>query len=275
MNTRTFIHDPKELLEEGTKIIDSSDEYKYIFRVALVNFMLARTATAEEISTFSGVSRRTLTSWVQKVDENGFEALRTVKQPGRTPRLSEKQMAEIKVAITASPEESGYRVWDGITLSDFIKVHFDIDLGIRQCQRIFNILGFSKIRPQKYPSLDERNGEEREVFKKKLKIYKRFLMLSLYFKMKFISMFKPIYQLYEQKKEVRQKSSLNPAKTKYLTVDLLFLQRASSLQINPICLHLKQQYLLFVLFYLLIRLMTEKNTIWSWIMLRGTKRLSA
>lgn len=166
MNTRTFIHDPKELLEEGTKIIDSSDEYKYIFRVALVNFMLARTATAEEISAFSGVSRRTLTSWVQKVDENGFEALRTVKQPGRTPRLSEKQMAEIKVAVTASPEESGYRVWDGITLSDFIKVHFDIDLGIRQCQRIFNILGFSKIRPQKYPSLDERNGEEREAFKK-------------------------------------------------------------------------------------------------------------
>lgn len=81
MNTRTFIHDPKELLEEGTRIIDSSDEYKYIFRVVMVNFMLARTATAEEISAFSGVSRRTLTSWVQKVDENGFEALRTVKQP--------------------------------------------------------------------------------------------------------------------------------------------------------------------------------------------------
>lgn len=166
VNTRTFIHDPKELLETGAKIIESSDEFKYIFRVTLVNFMLARTATAEEISAFSGVPRRTLTSWVQKVDEYGFEALKSVKQPGRTPRLSEKQMAEIKVAISSFPEESGYRVWDGITLSDFIKKHYNIDLGIRQCQRIFNMLGFSKIRPQKYPSLDECNDEEREAFKK-------------------------------------------------------------------------------------------------------------
>lgn len=74
-------------------------------------------------------------------------------------------MAEIKVALAASPEEIGYRVWDGITLSDYIRVHFDIELGIRQCQSIFNILEFSKIRPQKYPSLDESNGEDREAFK--------------------------------------------------------------------------------------------------------------
>lgn len=166
MNTRTFIHDPKALLEEGEKIIDSSDEPQYIFRVTLVNFMLARTVTAEKISEFSGVPRRTLTSWVQKVDENGFEALKSVKRPGRTPRLSKEQMAEIKIAISASPEESGYRIWDGITLSDFIKERYNIDLGVRQCQRIFNMLGFSKIRPQKYPSLDERNNEEREAFKK-------------------------------------------------------------------------------------------------------------
>ena len=167
MNTRTFIHDPDELLEEGSNIIESSDEAKYIFRVTLVNFMLARTATAEEISAFSGVSRRTLTSWVQKVDENGFESLRSVKQSGRIPRLSANQMDEIKDAILCKPEESGYRVWDGITLSDYIKNRYNIDLGIRQYQRIFKKLGFSRIRPQKYPSLGEQNDNERESFKKR------------------------------------------------------------------------------------------------------------
>lgn len=166
MNTRTFIHDPDELLKEGTSIINSSNDTKYIFRVALVNFMLARTSTAEELSALSGIPRRTLTSWVQKVDEGGFESLKAVKQPGRTSRLTEKQLAEIKVAIENDPEESGYRVWDGTTLSEYILETYQIELGVRQCQRIFRSLGFSKIRPQKYPSLDERNDEERDKFKK-------------------------------------------------------------------------------------------------------------
>jgi transposase len=166
MNTRAFIHNPEELLKEGTKIINSSSDAKYILRVAMVNFMLAKTATAEELSTLSGIPRRTLTSWVQKVDENGFESLRAIKQPGRSSRLSEDQMAIIKDAIEADPEDSGYRVWDGTTLSDFIKEQFGIDLGVRQCQRLFHSLGFSKIRPQKYPSLEEQNEEAREDFKK-------------------------------------------------------------------------------------------------------------
>lgn len=166
MNTRTFIHNPEDLLEEGTRIINSSSDAKYILRVAMVNFMLAKTATAEELSSLSGIPRRTLTSWVQKVDESGFDALRAIKQPGRSPRLSEDQMAKIKVAIESAPEESGYRVWDGTTLSDYIKKQFEIELGVRQCQRLFHILGFSKIRPQMYPSLEERNEREREDFKK-------------------------------------------------------------------------------------------------------------
>ena len=166
MNTRTFIHNPEELLKEGTRIINSSSDAKYILRVAMVNFMLARTATAEELSSLSGIPRRTLTSWVQKVDEGGFESLKATKQPGRAPRLSEEQLAEIKVALSLDPEESGYRVWDGTTLSDYIKEQSEVDLGVRQCQRLFHALGLSKIRPQKYPSLNERNDDERESFKK-------------------------------------------------------------------------------------------------------------
>ena len=166
MNTRAFIHDPEELLKEGTKIINSSSDAKYVLRVALVNFMLAKTASAEELSSLSGIPRRTLTSWVQKVDEDGFESLRAIKQTGRPSRLSKEQLAEIKVAIEADPEESGYRVWDGTTLSDYIRDQYGIELGTRQCQRIFHTLGFSKVRPQKYPSLHEGNDKERKAFKK-------------------------------------------------------------------------------------------------------------
>ena len=47
-----------------------------------------------------------------------------------------------------------------------IKGTYDIDLGVRQCQRLFHELGFSLIRPQTYPSIGEQNQEERDGFKK-------------------------------------------------------------------------------------------------------------
>lgn len=167
MNIRHFIHNPEKLLKEGIEIVkQSSKDAKFVQKVTLVNLMLERKITAEEISRISGISRRTLTDWVKKVDEEGFGSLKRKKHPGKKPKLSEEQMEEIKVVLTNPPEDSEYYVWDGINLSDFIKNQYDIDLSVRQCQRLFKKLGFSKIRPQTYPSLGEPNEEERKAFKK-------------------------------------------------------------------------------------------------------------
>ena len=166
MNTRTFKNDPAKLLEKGTEIINTTKNAKYIIRVAMVNMVLAETASTDELSRLSGIPKRTINSWVKKVDDIGFDALKAIKQSGRPSRLTETQLAEIKVAVESDPEESGYRLWDGTTLSDFINSKYDVELGVRQCQRLFHALGFSKIQPQKYPSLNERNDEEREEYKK-------------------------------------------------------------------------------------------------------------
>ncbi len=92
--------------------------------------------------------------------------MRGKAKTGRTAKLSKEQKEEIKNALINPPKESGYYKWDGISLSDCIKNQYDIDLCVRQCQRLFHKLGFSKIRPQTYPSLGESNEEEREAFKK-------------------------------------------------------------------------------------------------------------
>lgn len=166
MNTRKFIHDPEELLRKGKSIVNQSGDTKYILRVSMVNFMLQRTATVAELSSLSGIPQRTLSEWVRKVDEEGFEALRAKKQPGKEPKLNDKQMAEIKDAVAKPAAESGYYVWDGITLSDYIKEKYNVELSVRQCQRIFKKLGFSHIRPQTYPSLGEDNEKARDEYKK-------------------------------------------------------------------------------------------------------------
>ena len=166
MRVHTFVNDPQALLEQGQKIVSSSSDAKYIYRVTLVNLLLTRKMAAAELSTLSGVPERTLSSWLKTEDEDGFEHLKAIKQDGRPRRLSTEQTAEIKEAICKDASEYGYTVWDGPTLSSYIKKQYNVDLGVRQCQRLFHELGFSLIRPQAYASLGEKNTGERENVKK-------------------------------------------------------------------------------------------------------------
>lgn len=166
MNKRKFIHSPEDLLKEGKRIVKEEKDKKYVCKVILVNFMLERKRKAEEISQMSGVPRRTLSRWVKDVDEKGFESLRAKKPRGRTSRLSSEQKKELKEILSQPAEEQGYYKWDGVTLSDYIKEKYDIDLKVRQCQRLFHELGFSRIRPQIFPSKSEQNEEARKEYKK-------------------------------------------------------------------------------------------------------------
>ena len=88
------------------------------------------------------------------------------KPPGRQAKLTESQYMEIEAALRDSPDMHGYKVWDGPSLSDYIGNRYNVNLGVRQCQRLFHRLGFARIRPRRYPSKMKEHTEEREEFKK-------------------------------------------------------------------------------------------------------------
>ena len=170
MMIREFINKPQDLLALGKKLLQTSDDRVFSYRITMVNLLLAGNGpTTAELSELSGVPARTLTDWVKKADETLFEALRPQPRPGKAPRLTEEQYAQIKETLTHEPEKFGYQVWDGKALSDYIQKTYGVTLGVRQCQRIFHKLGFSRIRPQIFPALGEEDSEEREAFKKKRK----------------------------------------------------------------------------------------------------------
>ena len=156
MNTRKYNTDPSLLLEQGKAIMSSSDESRFLFRVFAVNMVLSGTPASQV-----GAS-----GWVKTVDEHGFDALRPQRRPGRPSKLTEDQLKEVDAVIQTDPKEYGLKVWDGPSLSSYIKSQYGIDIGIRQCQRLFHTLGYSHIRPQTYPSKDYEGTEEREAFKK-------------------------------------------------------------------------------------------------------------
>lgn len=165
MHIRTFMSDKQALIEEGKRIVSSTDDAKFLRKVTIVNLLLNGVA-ASFLSGPCGESSRTLSSWVKQVDEGGFETLRPKKQPGRPHRLTKGQKEEIKDAILSEPSAYGYNVWDGPSLSDFILKQYQVVLGVRQCQRLFHELGFSQIRPQAFPSKDREENPNREEFKK-------------------------------------------------------------------------------------------------------------
>ena len=165
MNLRKYSTDPSVLLEQGKAIMSSSDESKYLFRVFAVNMVLSGTP-ASQVGASAGFTKAAVTGWVKTVDEKGFEALRPQKRPGRPSKLSEQQLKEIDAILQSDPKDHGLKVWDGPSLSAYIKTHYEIDIGVRQCQRLFRNLGYSHIRPQPYPSKGYEDTEERKAFKK-------------------------------------------------------------------------------------------------------------
>lgn len=165
MNSRRYKTNPEELLKQGKEIMSSSDDAKYHFRVFAVNMVLAG-CPASQVGSLAGVTKASVTAWVKTADEQGFEALRKPSRPGRPAKLTPEQYAEIDVALQADPANHGFKVWDGVTLSSYIKATYGIGLSTRQCQRIFHKLGYSHIRPQPYPSKGYEDTDERNEFKK-------------------------------------------------------------------------------------------------------------
>ena len=168
MRKHKFINNPKDLLEQGKRIVSEkadNEDKKFVYRVSMVNLMLSG-ISPKEISSNCGYSTRTLQSWVKNVDESGWETLRTKKQSGRPSTVTDQQTEEIKASVKEEPEKSGYTVWGGSSLSDFIKSKYGIDYGVRACQKLMHRMGFSLIRPQIYPSLENPDNEARESFKK-------------------------------------------------------------------------------------------------------------
>ena len=165
MNNRKYHTNPDELLAQGQAIMSSSDEARYLFRVFAVNMVLAGTP-ASQVGASAGFTKAAVTGWVKTVDEQGFEALRPQKRAGRPSKLTAEQLADIDSVLQDDPNDHGFKIWDGPALSAYIKAKYDIEIGVRQCQRLFHRLGYSRIRPQPFPSKGYEDTKERETFKK-------------------------------------------------------------------------------------------------------------
>jgi transposase len=145
--------------------IRRSQEARYDHRLHAV-LLVAQGVTCPEAAALLGDSPRSVQYWVRRFEEEGFAGLADADRPGRPKKLSEKQLSEISKVIRGSPRDFGMttNIWDGKTLSAFIRQRYGLDLGVRQCQRLFRQLGFRLRKPR--PLIAKADPDQQKKHKK-------------------------------------------------------------------------------------------------------------
>lgn len=112
------------------------------------------------------VKPTTVQRWIHRLNTFGFEGLRDKPGRGRRPRLTTSDRVELRHDLGTSPKDFGYQQarWDGKLLSHHLKLHYGVELKVRQCQNLFKQVGFALKRPRRMPVGAE--PERREDFKK-------------------------------------------------------------------------------------------------------------
>lgn len=125
--------------------------------------------TCPEVARLLGDAPRSVEYWVRDFEAKGLVGLREGERSGRPRRLNEKQLGEINVALRQMPRDLGLggNLWDGKTLAAWITEEYGIDLGVRQCQRLFRQLGFRLRKPR--PSIAQADPARQKAHKKNSK----------------------------------------------------------------------------------------------------------
>ena len=167
------------ILMKTTKLDDAEDiililqdeirrthEARYDHRLHAI-LLVAQGLSSRKVAQLLGDSPRSVAYWVKRFNEEGLAGLAEADRSGRPRKLNQGQIDLIGEALRKSPSDYGLviNLWDGKTLSAFIKKQFGIEMGVRQCQRLFRQLGFRLRKPR--PKSAHADPELQWAFKKK------------------------------------------------------------------------------------------------------------
>ncbi|HAM49398.1 MAG TPA: transposase [Nitrospiraceae bacterium] len=146
--------------------IRRSEEARYDHRLHAV-LLVAKGMSCLKTAELLGDSERTVRYWIDRYLHEGLQGLIEDERTGRPSRLTDEQIDRIGTVLRATPKDIGLYggIWDGKTLSAFIQQEFNVDLGVRQCQRLFRQLGFRLRKPR--PMIARSDPAIQMEFKKK------------------------------------------------------------------------------------------------------------
>ena len=154
-------HSAADLRREAVRTKDA-DAARRMLALALVLEGHSRTAAAQAC----GMDRQTLRDWVHRYNTEGLAGLADRAHPGRQPRLTAAQMAELEALVEKGPDpdQDGVVRWRRIDLRDVIATRFGVSFHERTVGKLLDKLDFARlsVRPQ-HPESDP---EAQAAFKK-------------------------------------------------------------------------------------------------------------
>jgi transposase len=106
-------------------------------------------------------SFKSICNWIHKLNEGGVEALVDKEKPGRSKRLSDEQLQEIRnILLEKSPEDYEFNssTWTGPLLIELIKSRYEVDYKKAQIYNIIHKLGLTYTKGKGiYPESKDRD----------------------------------------------------------------------------------------------------------------------
>jgi len=159
------IHEPEVMRQGILSEIRSSEDSRYNHRLHGVLFVCSG-MSCYKVAELLGQSPRTIQHWVNRFESDGFTGLQEKVRQGRPSAIDDKTLAKIGTDLRQSPRNFGYpqNMWDGKLLSHHLAIIFGIQMGVRQCQRLFNRLGFRQRKPR--PIIAKSDPVAQQAYKK-------------------------------------------------------------------------------------------------------------
>jgi transposase len=119
-----------------------------------------------EAASSNGMDRQTLRDWVHRYNDTGVEGLKTRPGPGRTPYLTEPQMAELRALVIKGPDPDKDKVvrWRCVDLLGEVKRRFSVEVHESTIGKWLHELGLTRLQPR--PVHPKKDPEAETAFKK-------------------------------------------------------------------------------------------------------------
>jgi len=145
--------------------INRSEESRYDHRLHGV-LLVAQGNSCYQVADWLGQHPTTVERWIQRFETKGFSGLHEGERPGRPRRLDAVTWQRIDRDLRAAPRDLGHaqNLWDGKLLSHHLRQAYHVELGVRQCQRLFRTLGFRRRKPR--PVIAHADPGAQRAFKK-------------------------------------------------------------------------------------------------------------
>ncbi|MEI6078444.1 MAG: helix-turn-helix domain-containing protein [Verrucomicrobiota bacterium] len=145
--------------------INRHQDARYDHRLHCVS-LVASGIPCEQVALYFGDSPRSVVNWVRRFDRQGLAGLAEGNHSGRPGRLSAEQLEAVRAMIRRPPTAANLKanLWDGKTLARCLQEQYQVQLGVRQCQRLFRHLNMRYRLPR--PSVGKADPRRQAEHKK-------------------------------------------------------------------------------------------------------------